>query len=73
MTKTRTQKKRRQQLKERKQKCKSGKDAYKDRISALIFMTNSKKSDSTHHKDLARAYKCPDCNYWHLTSRRNYP
>lgn len=54
---------------QRRKKCSSGKAAFRDRIAALMFMAHSARTDSTHGKDLARAYRCPECRKWHLTSQ----
>lgn len=43
---------------------------YRDRIAALLAMANSQHRDASHRpKTEQRAYRCPLCYGWHLTSR----
>lgn len=43
---------------------------YKDRIAALLALENTgRKRHTGRQKDERRAYRCPDCCGWHLTSK----
>ncbi len=57
--------------------CSSGKVRYRDRVSALLARANIGRTDSSHRpKSERRAYWCPQCRGWHLTSeprRRTKP
>lgn len=47
------------------------KRGYRDRISALIALAGTAgKKHTRREKDEARAYRCPRCGKWHLTSRK---
>lgn len=43
---------------------------YRSRVDALIAMSSIQGRDnSTRSKSERRAYKCPQCRGWHLTSK----
>ena len=43
---------------------------YRDRIAALVVLAKITHNDSTGRaKTERRAYKCPRCHGWHLTSQ----
>jgi hypothetical protein len=51
--------------------CPSGKVRYRDRVAALLAMASAHRSDGSRRAKIEkRAYPCPDCHGWHLTSRR---
>lgn len=55
-------------------KCRTGKIRYSDRISALLALSTARtQDDPSRPKIEARAYKCPSCYGWHLTSRAARP
>lgn len=44
---------------------------YRDRIAALLALANARHRDGSRRAKLEqRAYRCPACRGWHLTSRR---
>lgn len=44
---------------------------YRDRIAALMALASIRRKDgSRRRKTEQRAYRCLNCNGWHLTSRR---
>lgn len=44
---------------------------YRDRIAALLALSNARAKDGSRRKKLEqRVYRCPTCKGWHLTSRR---
>lgn len=47
--------------------CSTGKVQYRDRLAALLTLATMPGS-----RDEQRAYRCLDCQRWHLTSRRSY-
>ena len=50
----------------------SGKAAFPTRLGALLFASRANTGDrSPSGVSLARAYRCPTCRKWHLTSRRS--
>lgn len=50
-----------------------GKVRYRDRIAALLALASAQHADgSKRPKVEARAYRCPDCRGWHLTSRKTW-
>lgn len=54
--------------------CPSGKFAYAEEGYARVkLVALGCKPDGLHRKSVAptRAYRCPKCGYWHLTSRRH--
>jgi hypothetical protein len=47
------------------------KTRYRDRVAALLVLATIQHQDKTSRpKQEARAYFCPDCHGWHLTSQR---
>lgn len=45
---------------------------YRDRIAAMLAMSNAQRIDGSRRDKIeARAYRCPNCFGWHLTSRKN--
>jgi hypothetical protein len=43
---------------------------YRDRIAALLALASVQRKDGSRRpKTEQRAYRCPDCHGWHLTSR----
>lgn len=42
---------------------------YRDRIAALLALADIGQIDRASARE-RRAYPCPDCGYWHLTSRK---
>ncbi|MFV2198779.1 hypothetical protein [Nocardiopsis sp. LOL_012] len=51
-----------------------GKRWFKDRISAeLALVAIRSRAETTADKLPRRAYRCPDCKGWHLTSKRERP
>lgn len=42
---------------------------YRDRIAALIALASTRRAD----RDESRAYRCPICHGWHLTSQERRP
>lgn len=45
---------------------------YRTRVDALIALSRLQRKDSTRRAKLEqRAYRCPNCRGWHLTSRRH--
>lgn len=44
---------------------------YRDRIAAQLVLAKIRHDDKTSRgKTEQRAYKCPDCGCWHLTSMK---
>lgn len=51
-------------------KCATGKHRFHDKIAALLALANVQHADKTHRPKIEkRAYRCPTCKGWHLTSR----
>lgn len=51
--------------------CPTGKVHYRDRVAALYALARVQHADDTGRpKAERRAYRCPRCGSWHLTSRR---
>ena len=49
--------------------CPSGKVRYRDRLDALLALSRIDRKDSPRRsKSEQRAYPCPRCKGWHLTS-----
>lgn len=49
--------------------CPSGKVRYRDRLGALLALSKIGRKDSPRRpKSEGRAYQCPRCKGWHLTS-----
>lgn len=46
----------------------TGKARYRDRIAALLALTSIDNADPNRRE--RRAYKCPLCRGWHLTSQK---
>lgn len=47
-----------------------GKHRYRDRVAALLALAKIRAADSSRRpKTEQRAYRCPDCGGWHLTSK----
>lgn len=47
-----------------------GKTRYRDRIAALLALSKIARRDDTRRpKTEQRAYPCPRCHGWHLTSQ----
>ena len=43
---------------------------YRDRIAALLALASAQRTDGSRRPKLERrAYRCPTCHGWHLTSR----
>lgn len=42
---------------------------YRDRVAALLALASTGRADQRRDKNEKRAYRCPRCNGWHLTSR----
>lgn len=41
---------------------------YRDRIAALMSLATLRRQDKAGHAE-TRAYRCPHCHGWHLTSQ----
>ncbi len=41
---------------------------YRDKVSALIALARTGRGGERRPKDEKRAYECPACKGWHLTS-----
>lgn len=51
--------------------CASGKARYRDKVAAMLVLATVRRRDGSHRPKLeARAYRCPQCRGWHLTSKR---
>lgn len=47
-----------------------GKRGYRDNIAALMALADIRHDDSSRRvKQEVRAYHCPRCHRWHLTSK----
>lgn len=54
--------------------CETGKRRYRDRIGALVALATVQRRDDPHRpKTERRAYRCPQCGGWHLTSKGKKP
>jgi hypothetical protein len=51
--------------------CPSGKLRYGDRVGALLALAQSASSSKAKRNEV-RAYRCPRCDGWHLTSKGAY-
>lgn len=47
------------------------KKRYRDRVSALLALSRIDRGRA--EKQECRAYRCPKCRYWHLTSMPKWP
>lgn len=55
-------------------RCPTGKRRYRDSIGARLALATIRQRDSAHRpKTERRAYRCPDCNGWHLTAKGPRP
>lgn len=46
------------------------KHRYRDQIAAKLALAKVRSQDKSHRpKTEQRAYRCPECKGWHLTSR----
>lgn len=52
-------------------RCRTGKVAYKDRIAALLALSDTMR-ETTGRRQEIRAYACSECGGWHLSSRLAY-
>jgi len=51
--------------------CLSGKKRYRDEIAAKLALATYRRKDRSSSPGLeARAYRCPECRGWHLTSKK---
>lgn len=51
-------------------RCPTGKIRYRDRVAALMALASTHRKDGSSRPKLERrAYRCPDCHGWHLTSK----
>lgn len=48
--------------------CPSGKLRFRDRIGAMMALADCARKDAAKRREV-RAYRCPLCRGWHLTSR----
>lgn len=46
-----------------------GKIRYHDRVAAMLALAKAQRSPSRRRHE-SRAYHCPKCDGWHLTSKR---
>lgn len=54
-------------------KCPSGKRIFNDKVSALLAVAeNQRKDKQWRAKTEKRAYECPDCHNYHVTSRETW-
>ena len=51
--------------------CPTGKHRYRDRVGALVALADSLSKPSGNRNEV-RAYHCPQCSGWHLTSKALY-
>lgn len=50
---------------------KTGKTRYRDEIAAKIALASAQHADGSRRAKIeTRAYRCPDCKGWHLTSQK---
>lgn len=43
---------------------------YRDKIAAELALAGIQHAGAARAKTPQRAYRCPDCGSWHLTSRK---
>ncbi|MDR3084300.1 MAG: hypothetical protein LBV60_25870 [Streptomyces sp.] len=48
--------------------CQTGKQRFRDRLAAQLALVRIGNSNSSRRRE-TRAYRCPHCRGWHLTSR----
>jgi len=48
--------------------CPTGKIRYRDRLAAQIALADTSRRHQPRREE-ARAYPCPQCRGWHLTSK----
>lgn len=48
--------------------CSSGKQRFRDELSAKMALANIGRQDRDQARE-QRAYRCPSCKGWHLTSQ----
>jgi hypothetical protein len=48
---------------------KCSKVRYRDAIAAKLALLSTQRNQQRRSKDERRAYRCPDCRGWHLTSK----
>jgi hypothetical protein len=41
---------------------------YRDRVAALLALASTARNEQRREKNERRAYRCPKCKGWHLTS-----
>ena len=51
--------------------CRSGKTAYKDRVAARVALSDTMRNTASRRQEV-RAYECPQCGKWHLSSKLVY-
>lgn len=51
-------------------RCPSGKKGYRDKIGAMLALAETARASRGANREESRYYKCPDCSWWHLSSRR---
>lgn len=52
----------------------TGKIRHRDRIAALLALASAQHTDGSRRPKLEqRAYRCPTCKGWHLTSQTRKP
>lgn len=51
--------------------CPTGKRRFRDRVAALLALAEIARADGERREEV-RAYRCPECRGWHLTSKAVY-
>lgn len=47
--------------------------SYRDRIAALLALSKVQHQDKSYRAKVeSKAYYCPDCRRWHLTSKKRW-
>lgn len=49
--------------------CPTGKRRYRDDLAARIALAGIRHRNHAPHRQEQRAYRCPKCRGWHLTSQ----